>query len=232
MKNFKRPSVIALVVIGALFIISGLMYLPKDVATGIGTAVIGLVLVLLGVRKAGKPMPVKEPTANDAQGYNDGNYVITFRAAGVTFDNEDGINRQDVISKIADEIRDESEPEELFAGYSNREIIEDNATVSEFDRIPYDKLTIEEYEYEGKPALHLVSEYGIIGNVPEKMLSEYYGNINLYETLIITASLLGGKVKRCGVDYSDDLCDGKDVVDTDVLDYGVEVEFLFANKKE
>lgn len=110
---------------------------------------------------------------------------IHTKAVGVTFDNADGTNRQDIFKELANSLREEYEADELFSGWSKEEQIENGYdVVSEFEDIII-PLSCHRYKHEGKDALYLRCEKGIIGNISADLVTEilklpnamFYGEI-------------------------------------------------------
>jgi len=101
---------------------------------------------------------------------------LTFRVKGVTFDNEDGENRQSILEDIERQRR----------GFENG-----NCVVS-----------IEQYEYEGKPAFKIYANDKQIGNAPADLcgyINSNYGRVEGFNYI----SIIGGE---------DDLSYGAEVV--------------------
>ena len=79
---------------------------------------------------------------------------INFNVAGVTFNNDDGTSRQELLRALYEK-----------KGYSKRDIL------------------LQKYEYDGKDAVHVIARGNIIGNVPKecvKTIIEHLDTIRIY----------------------------------------------------
>ncbi len=157
-------------------------------------------------------------------------HIETFHCVGESFDNEDGINRQKRIKQITQHYKrdDFITKEFLYGGLSNKEIIEFYTSISEFDDIPF-LGNIKEYNYQGERAFAIYlqdtdkKEYKV-ANIARKDIDRY---INIIENkkVIRTGFLVdGGKTKYVGLNEN-----GKDVVKTKNLDYGIRVIITYEN---
>lgn len=94
---------IILMAVAALFAASGLTALPSgNITGGMGCIVIAAVCAYLGLRKksAGKENGNRTPAPDTASGSRVLDTIRT-KVVGVTFDNEDGENRQDILSRMS-----------------------------------------------------------------------------------------------------------------------------------
>ena len=94
---------VILVAAAALFAVSGLTALPSgNITGGVGCIVVAAVCAYFGLKKksAGKENENRTPAPAAASG---GRVLDTIRTkvVGVTFNNEDGENRQDILSKMS-----------------------------------------------------------------------------------------------------------------------------------
>ena len=92
---------VILLVVAALFAVSGLTALPSgNITGGVGCIVIAAVCAYLGLKKksAGKENGNRTPVPAAASGSRVLDTIRT-KVVGVTFNNEDGENRQDILSK-------------------------------------------------------------------------------------------------------------------------------------
>lgn len=90
---------IILYVVAALFVVSGVAALPSgNITGGIGCIVIGAVCAFFAAKKAPEPQEKRSaaPTPAAASGSRIAETIRT-KIVGVTFDNEDGENRQDIL---------------------------------------------------------------------------------------------------------------------------------------
>ena len=95
---------IVLYVLAALFAVSGVTALPSgNVAGGVGCLVIAAVMVYLARKKKAAGQQATAPAGAAAKPDKKSKIVETIRTkiVGVTFDNEDGENRQDILSKMS-----------------------------------------------------------------------------------------------------------------------------------
>ena len=92
---------VILLVVAALFAVSGLTALPSgNITGGVGCIVIAAVCAYFGLKKksAGKENGNRTPAPAAASGSRVLDTIRT-KVVGVTFNNEDGENRQDILSK-------------------------------------------------------------------------------------------------------------------------------------
>lgn len=86
----------------ALFVVSGVAALPSgNITGGIGCIVIGAVCAFFAAKKAAEPQEKRSaaPTPAAASGSRIAETIRT-KIVGVTFDNEDGENRQDILQTM------------------------------------------------------------------------------------------------------------------------------------
>lgn len=109
---------------------------------------------------------------------------IHTKLVGVTFDNRDGTNRQDVFKKLARMLRQEYQ-DELYGGITKKEQIEEwYDEVSEFEGIEI-PLSCHWYMYDGQKALCIRCEAGELGNISADLVPDvlklpnamFYGEI-------------------------------------------------------
>lgn len=94
---------VILLVVAALFAVSGLTALPSgNITGGVGCIVIAAVCAYFGLKKksAGKENGNRTPAPAAASGSRVLDTIRT-KVVGVTFNNEDGENRQDILSKMS-----------------------------------------------------------------------------------------------------------------------------------
>ncbi len=91
---------IILLAVAALFAVSGVTALPSgNITGGVGCLVIAAVCAVIGMKKKGEAAPTKRAAASAASGSRIAETIRT-KIVGVTFDNEDGENRQDILSTM------------------------------------------------------------------------------------------------------------------------------------
>ena len=94
---------VILLVVAALFAVSGLTALPSgNITGGVGCIVVAAVCAYLGLKKksAGKENENRTSAPAAASGSRVLDTIRT-KVVGVTFNNEDGENRQDILSKMS-----------------------------------------------------------------------------------------------------------------------------------
>ena len=94
---------VILLVVAALFAVSGLTALPSgNITGGVGCIVIAAVCAYFGLKKksAGKENENRTSAPAAASGSRVLDTIRT-KVVGVTFNNEDGENRQDILSKMS-----------------------------------------------------------------------------------------------------------------------------------
>ena len=101
--NELTKKKVILVAAAALFAVSGLTALPSgNITGGVGCIVVAAVCAYFGLKKksAGKENGNRTPAPAAASG---GRILDTIRTkvVGVTFNNEDGENRQDILSRMS-----------------------------------------------------------------------------------------------------------------------------------
>ena len=153
---------------------------------------------------------------------------ISFKIVGEFFDNEDGVNRQKRIKQVIQHYRKNRVlNEELYGGYSNKEIIEYYISVSEFEDIAFEG-ELKEYDYKGERAFAIYikdtdNEIYQVGNIGRKDLDNFIDIIENHEILDTKLYLTGGKIKEVEYDSEKD----KEIVIIKNLDYGVEITITY-----
>lgn len=97
---------VILVAAAALFAVSGLTALPSgNITGGAGCIVVAAVCAYFGLKKksAGKENGNRTPAPAAASGSRVLDTIRT-KVVGVTFNNEDGENRQDILSRTEEEV--------------------------------------------------------------------------------------------------------------------------------
>lgn len=151
---------------------------------------------------------------------------ITFRVAGVTFENDKGKDIQSLLHKIGRAIAKE-EDIPLYSGLTNSEIIEHGCEVAEFedvflgDYITFEKDPTNKHD---KNAIKVFvnmpnGERHHIGHVPKDINVKVGELMDSKSIKSIDAYFVGGKIKE--VDYDDEK--DKEVVVVKELTLGVEI---------
>lgn len=89
--------------VAALFAVSGIVALPSgNITGGVGCIVIAAVCAFLGKKSADKGMETREPVKRAARPVSGSRIAETIRTkvVGVTYCNDDGENRQDILSRM------------------------------------------------------------------------------------------------------------------------------------
>lgn len=153
-----------------------------------------------------------------------------FNVAGVTAKNENKKDIQKVLRQQG-KLYAEENSIDLYAGYKNKEIIEDDLEVAEFEDLifyhdhisfvpeptnQYDPNAIKVFiKYEEEP-IH-------IGYVPKEKNIEFNKILDNEDVRRIEAQYVGGKIKSVEYDSNKD----KDIVVTEELTLGVEVKVFY-----
>jgi hypothetical protein len=186
--------------------------------------------------KEGSSVPVIEkeivpiPTVQASKPKVEQLEVFEFNVAGVTAKNEDKKDIQKLLRQQGKLYLKENYLD-LFGGYKNREIIEDDLEVAEFEDLlfaqqeisfvpeptnEYDSNAIKVYiKYEDVP-VH-------IGYVPKKVNVELKRILDEEDVRRFEARYVGGKIKS--VDYDDE--EDKDIVVIEELTLGVEIKVFY-----
>lgn len=146
-----------------------------------------------------------------------------FKVAGVTFDNDDGVNRQVILKSIANDIREQINPEYLYDGLRNKDIKADRMEhvyeLEAWDDIPVDVL---EGCFNDEVAYEVRYENDLIGFMPRDKIEDFQALLKKFKNYTTEARLIGGKTKS--FDYDTE----KVVLDT--LDYGMVVHCKFSGR--
>lgn len=150
---------------------------------------------------------------------------LNFNVAGVTFNNDDGKNRQQILKKILNGYKNEGYFES-FNGYSNKDIKEFGLPVYEYDGFFLESLKFTETTYKNQLAyevylLDVNNKYHLVGFVPQNTVEELKFYLDNYNVIGIAASFIGGRYKD--IDYDDVNLDKEIVVIKDDLDIGVNI---------
>ncbi len=150
----KKTAIILWIVAALFFVCSIPLFVEGNAGAGACGIVLAAVLCFIGYKKLQKQKQAEaaavekaaqasERAAQRAE-YEERHGKIETTVAGVTFDNEDGTSRQRILKKF---LRDN--------GYDAGE-----------------EATLQQYEYNGKPAVYVLLQGQIIGNVPKTHTAE------------------------------------------------------------
>lgn len=159
-------------------------------------------------------------------------HKIKFKVHGVTFNNEDNINIQDGIIKILNEYKRNNYFDELYCGYTKKEIIEMDLNVSEYEGCLFSGL-IKEDMFEGQKCYKVyINTFNDslfhIGYAPKDLINEieeWYNKTNL--KCVTNISITGGKCKCCTtkvIDYKENT-----TIEIKELNYGFNIELRFTD---
>lgn len=160
---------------------------------------------------------------------------IDFKVKGTTFENEEKVNIQDGIIKILNEYKRNEyfSKEDLYGGWSNKEIKENDLNVSEYEGIHFEgELKIEKFNNNDCVKIYIDTYTGKqfhIGYAPKEKVEEIVENMNNddIDSYAVAVRVIGGKHKYC-VTYEEDYKE-KERIETKYLTYGFEVEIVFHN---
>lgn len=146
---------------GALFILSGIIHIPKDISVGLLTVSIGVLLIFWGLKvkvnqkSESNAIKPQTPRANDniattndmlkseaQQGKNISieqqsnkseryKKIFSFNVVGIPYDNPDGTSRRKILNQLVDDARETSCETDFYCGYSNKDIIDDYSSLSD-----------------------------------------------------------------------------------------------------
>jgi hypothetical protein len=156
--------------------------------------------------------------------------VFEFNVAGVTAKNEDKKDIQKLLRQQGKLYLKENYLD-LFGGYKNREIIEDDLEVAEFEDLLFAQQEISfvpeptnEYDSNAIKVYIKYDEVPIhIGYVPKKDNDELKRILGEEDVRRYEARYVGGKIKS--VDYDEE--EDKDIVVIEELTLGVEIEVFY-----
>lgn len=214
---------------GALFILSGIIHIPKDIFIGLLTALVGVILIFWGlkVKVTPKPEPQQEKSISVEQQSNRYKKIFSFNVVGIYYDNPDGTSRRKILNQLVKDTRRNSYEYEFYRGYSNKEIIDDYSSPSdkiyELEDISISDIELEPFEYEGSPAFYVNTEFGCVGCMPANDVENFLKYSNAGEIQDIYAYITGGKYKFVDLEEDDNSYEMKEVIATGEDDYGVKV---------
>lgn len=160
-------------------------------------------------------------------------HEMIFKVAGVTFDNEQGKNIQKEIKRVLDGYKrsgEIDETEDLYRGYTNKEIKEDDLEVEEYEGINFHvNLVKDTFDNEPCFKIYLVDCDGNnvhIGYMPKKRIAECLKWLDEGLEMKANLNIIGGKFKHVDqVENSNG--DYVDKVVTDEDTYGAEITLSF-----
>ena len=153
---------------------------------------------------------------------------ISFYVVGESFDNEDGVNRQKRIKQVIQNYKKSILiKEDLYCGFSDKDILESNLEVEELSNIAFNG-EIKEYNYNGERAFAIYIEdtdkkQYQVGNIARKDLKDFISIIENHEISHASLYIHGGKIKKVEYNYEKN----KDDVIIKNLDYGIEIKIYY-----
>lgn len=159
---------------------------------------------------------------------------ICFKVKGVTFENENNKDIQKEIKRILKEYKSNDYFDKLYGGYTNKEIIEMDLNVSEYEGYSFPAKLVGD-EYNGEDCLKVYfktynDEYVHVGYAPKEKLEEITEWITKKDIKIEgNLSIIGGKYKYLEI-YEEDY-EEKERVAKEELTYGIEVTLNFYNNE-
>lgn len=159
---------------------------------------------------------------------------ICFKVKGVTFRNEDNKDIQKEIKRILKEYKNNDYFDKLYGGYTNKDIIEMDLNVSEYEGYSFPAKLVGD-EYNGEDCLKVYfrtynDEYVHVGYAPQEELEEIAEWITKKDIKIEgNLSIVGGKYKYLET-YEEDY-EEKERVAKEELTYGIEVTLNFYNNE-
>jgi hypothetical protein len=217
---------------GALFILSGIIHIPKDIPVGLLTVLIGVLLIFWGLKvkinqksepQQGKNISIEHQN-NKSERYKK---IFSFNVVGIPYDNPDGTSRRKILNQLVDDARETSCETDFYCGYCNKDIIDDYSSPSdkiyELEDISIPDIELEPFEYKGSPAFYVNTEFGCVGCMPANDVENFLKYSNAGEIQDIYAYITGGKYKFVDLEEDDNSYDKKEVIVTGEDEYGVKV---------
>lgn len=159
---------------------------------------------------------------------------ISFKARGVTFQNEDNKDIQKEIKRILNEYKKNEYFDKLYGGYTNKEIIEMDLNVPEYDGYSFPAKLVGD-EYNGEDCLKIYfktydDKYVHVGYAPKEKVNDIVEWISKKDLQIDgKLNIVGGKYKYAEV-YEEDY-EEKERVAKQELTYGIEITLSFYDSK-
>lgn len=162
---------------------------------------------------------------------------MEFKVKGVTFENEEGKNIQNLLKKELRELEKECLIEEKYEGYTNAEIKDMDLNVQEYSGVSFN-IKLKEDTFENKLCVKVYiqknnGEYIHVGYMPKKLLKEYEEIKKNTMEIKGIAELTGGRYKHCSYyeeEYDEEYEDVE--IETIELDYGLLVKLKSGNNEE
>lgn len=159
-------------------------------------------------------------------------HKINFKVHGSSYCNENNIEIQEEIAHILKEYKKNNWFNQLYGGYTKREIIDMNLSVSEYEGYIFSG-SLKKYAYANETCYKVYidtfdNKKFHIGYVPKNIIEEITQWLNKEDLKCITnIEIIGGKCKHYVLkqeNYND-----IETVETEFLNYGFKVELRFCN---
>lgn len=164
--NMKKKNGLVWYIVAGVFAISGLYALASGTSGGFITLIVAAVIAFIGYKKSS---PAKKRRAANAKSaaavssisegqrlFNEKHGVIDCSVAGVTFDNDDGSDRQKILRRLLNS--DDANPDVTFLPYT----------------------------FKKKPALYVMCGDQCVGNVPADYVEDVSSILDRIELAYIT----------------------------------------------
>lgn len=163
---------------------------------------------------------------------------MNFKAKGVTFKNEDNIDIQKGIKKVLREYKNDNyfDKEDMYGGWTNKEIKEMDMNVSEYEGIHFDgEIKVDNFNNDDCIKVYIDTvnnEHFHIGYAPKENVAEIIECMNSEEisSYAVGINITGGKHKYCRT-YEEDYKE-KQEIETKELTYGFDIELVFHSEDE
>lgn len=165
-------------------------------------------------------------------------HTMNFKVSGITLPNKDGKDPQTEIKRILKDYKRTGYIDEtnLFNGYTNKEIKEDDLSVSEYEGMHFPfKLLQSKFDNEDCVEVYFIEDNKKethIGYAPKNYVNElieWFTKENVTHTM--NMKIIGGK-KKFVVETENDVGDIVDKVVTDELNYGAVISISFYDNSE
>ena len=159
---------------------------------------------------------------------------ISFKVKGVTFQNEDNEDIQKEIKRILKEYKNNGYFDELYGGYTDKEIVEMDLNVSEYEGYSFPVKLVGD-EYNGEDCLKIYfktydDKYVHVGYAPKEKINDISEWISKKDLRIDgKLNIVGGKYKYAEI-YEEDYEEKERVVKQE-LTYGIEITLSFYDSK-
>lgn len=162
-------------------------------------------------------------------------HSIKFNVKGVTFDNEDGKDIQKEIVKILNEYKKNDYFDELYNGYTDKEIKEMDLNVSQYKGYLFPAKLVGD-EYNGEECLKIYfktykDNYIHVGYAPKEKINEIAEWITKKDIKVEgKLEVTGGKYKKCKIETNDDY-EEVERIEIVELTYGLEITLNFYDNR-